>query len=146
VEQRSKLDLNNLMKYVSPQDLKSFGLIPEIIGRLPVVTSLQPLDRDALRNILTEPKNSLIRQYKTMMLMDGIDFNIDNDALELIADVALKIGTGARGLRSMMESILNEFVFDLSDSSDNNREFTVTKDDVIAKINKRYSTYFEKAA
>ena len=145
-----KVDVNTddfePFEYLSQDDLRKFGMIPEFIGRFPVIANVNQLKKEDLVKILTEPKNSLIRQYKTMMLMDGIDFNIDNDALELIADVALKIGTGARGLRSMMESILNEFVFDLSDASDNNREFTVTKEDVIAKINKRYSTYFEKAA
>ena len=106
-----KIDKNDLMQYIVPQDLKSFGLIPEIIGRLPVLTHLNPLDREALEKILTEPKNSIIRQYKKLFEMDGVSLEFESKALEAIADLTLERKTGARGLRSIFESVLNELMF-----------------------------------
>ena len=117
VEQRSKVDLNNLMKYVSPQDLKSFGLIPEIIGRLPVVTSLQPLDREALRNILTEPKNSIVRQYTKIFKLDGVDLTFQPEVLDFIVDKAIEFKLGARGLRSIVETIMIDAMYEIPSSS-----------------------------
>lgn len=141
------IDVNNEdfkpFEYLSQDDLKKYGMIPEFIGRFPVISNVNDLKKEDLVKILTEPKNALVKQYKNMMLLDGINLEIDHDALELVADIALKIGTGARGLRSMMESILNEFVFDLADG-EGERDVTITKDDVLEKINKRYSTYLEK--
>ena len=110
-KQNEEIDRNNLMQYISPQDLKSFGLIPEIIGRLPVLAYLEPLDRKALRNILTEPKNSLIRQYIKLFELDGIKLSFDEGALEFIVDKALEFKLGARGLRSICESIMIDAMF-----------------------------------
>lgn len=102
----------NLMRYVMPQDLKSFGLIPEIIGRLPVLTSLDPLDRDALRRILTEPKNAIIRQYKKMFELDGVTLEFTPEALDEIVDKAIEYKLGARGLRSIVETIMVDAMFE----------------------------------
>ena len=134
-------------EYMSQDDLRKFGMIPEFIGRFPVLANVNELKKEDLVRIHTEPKNALVKQYQTMMLLDGINLHIDNDALELVADIALKIGTGARGLRSMMESILNEFVYELSDNTEETeRDVNITKADVESKINKRYSTYLDKKA
>ena len=109
----AQIDRKNLMQYVAPQDLKSFGLIPEIIGRLPVLTYLDPLDRDALRQILTEPKNSIIKQYIKLFAMDEIALTFDDDALEYIVDKAIEFQLGARGLRSICEVIITDAMFEL---------------------------------
>ncbi len=106
------LDRNNMLQYISPQDLKSFGLIPEIIGRIPVLTYLEPLDRETLRSILTEPKNSLIKQYVKLFKLDDIELSFDEDALQFIVDKAIEFKLGARGLRSICESIMNDAMFD----------------------------------
>ena len=108
VQNQQRIDTKNLMKYIVPQDLKSFGLIPEIIGRLPVLTYLDPLDREALRRILTEPKNSLVKQQIKLFEMDGIKLTFDEEALDYIVDKAVEYKLGARGLRSIMESIMIE--------------------------------------
>lgn len=113
VGKRERIDNNNLMKYVSPQDLKSFGMIPEIVGRLPVVTYLQPLDRTALRNILTEPKNSLVRQYEKLFAIDGVSLSFQPAVLDYVVDKAIEFKLGARGLRSIMEAIMMDVMFDL---------------------------------
>ncbi len=109
---KDKIDFDNLLQYVAPQDLKSFGLIPEIIGRLPILTHLDPLDRAALRRILTEPKNSLIKQYVKMFKLDGIDLVIEDDVLEFIVDKAVEFKVGARGLRSICETILMDKMYE----------------------------------
>lgn len=126
VQNVARIDKENLMKYIQPQDLKSFGLIPEIIGRLPVLTYLNPLDRKALRAILTEPRNSLVRQQKKLFGMDGIDLEFDEDALEFIVDKAVEYKLGARGLRSILESIMITPQFELP--SKGIKKFTVTLD------------------
>ena len=108
-----RIERENLLQYVAPQDLKSFGLIPEIIGRLPVLAYLDPLDRNTLRNILTEPKNSIIKQYKKLFEIDGIELEFDNEALDYIVDKAVEFKLGARGLRSICESIMNDAMFDM---------------------------------
>lgn len=100
------MDRNNLLKYITPTDLKSFGLIPEIIGRLPILTYLNPLDRSTLRNILTEPKNSIIKQYIKLFAMDDIELTFDEDVFEFIVDKALEFKLGARGLRSIVEAVM----------------------------------------
>ena len=116
VQNTMKIDKDNLMRYILPQDLKSFGLIPEIIGRLPILTYLNPLDREALRRILTEPKNSIIRQYQKMMDMDGVKMDIDAEALEYIVDKAMEYKLGARGLRSIVEGILRDVLYEIPSS------------------------------
>ena len=126
VQNAMRLDPNNLMQYIVPQDLKSFGLIPEIIGRLPVLTYLQKLDREALRRILVEPKNSIIKQNAKLLEMDGIKLTFAPDALEYIVDKAVDYKLGARGLRSIVESIMRDAMFELPSSK--KKEFEVTKD------------------
>ena len=108
----AKIDKANLMKYILPQDLKSFGLIPELIGRLPVLTYLNPLDREALEKILTEPKNSIVRQYVKLFEMDGISLSFTEDALQAIVDKAMEYKLGARGLRSIVENVMMDMMFD----------------------------------
>ena len=143
VEQRSKVDLNNLMKYVSPQDLKSYGLIPEIIGRLPVVTSLQPLDREALRNILTEPKNSIVRQYIKIFKLDGVDLTFQPEVLDFIVDKAIEFKLGARGLRSIVETIMIDAMYEIPSSA--KKSYTVTLDYAKSQLDKADGAVFEKA-
>ena len=113
-----KVDESNLLKYIIPKDLKEFGLIPEIIGRLPVLTHMDPLDADTLRAILTEPKNSIIKQYKKLFEMDNIDFSINENALGYIVDKAVEYKLGARGLRSLCEAILTDAMFELPGSNE----------------------------
>jgi ATP-dependent Clp protease ATP-binding subunit ClpX len=108
-----RIDEENLLQYVLPTDLKSFGLIPEIIGRLPALTFMRPLDRKTLRMILTKPKNAIIKQYTKLFDMDGIDFNIDDEALDFIVDKAVEYKLGARGLRSLCEEILTDAMFEM---------------------------------
>ena len=119
-KQNDEIDRDNLLQYISPQDLKSFGLIPEIIGRLPVLAYLEPLDRQTLRNILTEPKNSLIKQYTKLFELDNIELSFDEDALEFIVDKALEFKLGARGLRTICESIMIDAMFDSPSEEINN--------------------------
>ena len=107
------VDKHNLLQYIAPQDLKSFGLIPEIIGRLPILTYLEPLDREALRRILTEPKNSIIKQYVKLFKMDEIELTFDEDVLEYIVDKAIEFKLGARGLRSITETIMMDEMFEM---------------------------------
>ena len=126
VQNVRKIDKDDLMKYVSPQDLKSFGLIPEIIGRLPVLTYLNPLDRKALERILVEPKNSMIKQYKKLFEMDGMTLTFDDDALDLMVDKAVEYKLGARGLRSIVESIMMDAMFEMP--SKKVKEFRVTRE------------------
>ena len=113
VQNVRNIDKSDLMKYILPQDLKSFGLIPEIIGRLPVLTYLNPLDRAALRKILVEPKNSIVKQYIKLMEMDGIELSFDEDALDCIVDKAVEYKLGARGLRSIVEAIMMDAMFEI---------------------------------
>jgi ATP-dependent Clp protease ATP-binding subunit ClpX len=126
VQNVSKIDKKDLMKYVQPQDLKSFGLIPEIIGRLPVLTYLNPLDREALEKILTEPKNSIIRQYQKLYEMDGVTLTFDKEALDVMVDKAVEFKLGARGLRSIVESVMMDAMFDMP--SKKVKKFEVTAD------------------
>lgn len=123
----------NLLEYVTPQDLKSFGLIPEIVGRLPILTYLKPLDAKALRRILTEPNNAIVRQYKKLFAMDGIELSFDDDALDLIVEKAEEFKLGARGLRSLVETVMMEPMFELPSSK--KKEFTVTREFAMDKIN-----------
>ena len=118
VQNKMSIDKSDMMQYIMPQDLRSFGLIPEIIGRLPILTSLRPLDRSALRNILTEPKNSIIKQYIKLMEMDGVELEFDDETLEYIVDTAVEYKLGARGLRSIVETIMMEKMFEIPSSGE----------------------------
>ena len=120
---KEKVDKDNLLQYISPQDLKGFGLIPELIGRLPVLTHLKPLDKEALRQILTEPKNSLTKQYVKLFEMDGITLSIHDEVLDYIVEKAIDFKLGARGLRSICETIMIDAMFDGPSDSENNKEF-----------------------
>ena len=124
VQNKMSIDKSDMMQYIMPQDLRSFGLIPEIIGRLPILTSLRPLDRTALRNILTEPKNSIIKQYVKLMEMDGVALTFDDKALEYIVDTAVEYKLGARGLRSIVETIMMEKMFEIPSSGVKTCEIT----------------------
>ena len=134
VQNKQKIDTADLMQYVEPQDLKSFGLIPEVIGRLPVLTYLKPLNREALRNILTEPKNSITKQYTKLFALDGIKLTFEPEVLDYVVDRAVEYKLGARGLRSIVESIMTEAMFEAP--SDNRKEFTVTLDYARAQFEK----------
>ena len=116
VENTARVDKNNLMQYIAPMDLKSFGLIPEIVGRLPILTHLEPLDRTDLRSILTEPKNSVIKQYIKLMEMDGVTLSFEEEALDYIVDKAVEYRLGARGLRSLVEAIMMDSMFEIPSS------------------------------
>ena len=124
--QQQKVDRERLLHYVAPQDLKSYGLIPEIIGRLPILTNLEPLDRSALLRILTEPKNAIVKQYKKMFAMDDVELSFNEDALEYIVDKAIEYQLGARGLRSIVESIMIDAMFELPSSGE--KSFIVSKE------------------
>lgn len=134
----AKLDKDNLLQYVAPQDLKSFGLIPEIIGRLPVLTYLEPLDKVALRNILTEPKNALVKQYAKLLKMDNVALSFEPEMLDYIVDKAFENKLGARGLRGLMEMVMTDLMFEMPDNKDANaaHAFTVTKQYAMEKIEK----------
>lgn len=122
------IDLKNLYKYITPQDLRSFGLIPELIGRLPVVTHLNPLDREALISILTEPKNSLIKQYQKLFEYEDIKLEFDKEVLEFIVDKAMEFKLGARGLRSICEAIMIDAMFEVPSEKGQNKELYITLD------------------
>ena len=126
VQNLKKIDASDLMQYVEPQDLKSFGLIPEIIGRLPVLTYLKPLDRTALRNILTEPKNSIIKQYIKLFSLDDIALTFNDDVLDYIVDQAVEYKLGARGLRSIVETIMMDAMYEAPSSQE--KTLTITLD------------------
>ena len=123
---KSKVEREKLLHYVAPQDLKSYGLIPEIIGRLPILTNLEPLDRDALRRILTEPKNAITKQYEKLFGMDGIKLTFDDDTLDFIVDKAIEYKLGARGLRSIVETIMIDAMYEMP--STKKKSYVVKKD------------------
>ena len=125
IEKREQIDFKNLMQYISPQDLKSFGLIPEIIGRLPIVTYLEPLDKAALRQILTEPKNSIIKQYIKLFSYDGVELSFQLEVLDFIVDKAIEFKLGARGLRSIVESIMMDVMFEIPSTEKKKLEITL---------------------
>lgn len=139
-----KVDRNNLYQYVAPQDLRSFGLIPEIVGRLPILTYLVPLEREALRRILTEPRNSIIKQYQKLFLMDGIKITFPEETLFLIVDKAIEFNLGARGLRSLCETVMIDLMFEMP--SGNKKEFIVTPELAATKINKANALRFQVAS
>ncbi len=133
-ESTSRLDRENMLQYIAPQDLKSFGLIPEIIGRLPVLTYLNPLDRGALRLILTEPKNSMINQYIKLFHMDGIELSFSDEVYDYIVDKAVEFKLGARGLRAIAETIMMEAMYDMPSSQQ--KKFVITKDYALKQLEK----------
>lgn len=132
-QEKDKLDTDNFLKYVSPIDLRTFGLIPELIGRVPVLVHLDPLDGKALRSILTEPKNALFKQYKKIFKADGIALSFDDDAIDYIVEKAIEYKLGARGLRSICETIMTDAMFNLPSEKDVT-EFRVTRDFVHEKL------------
>ena len=143
VQNVRNIDKADLMKYILPQDLKSFGLIPEIIGRLPVLTHLNPLDRTALRNILTEPKNSIIKQYVKLFAMDGIELSFQDQVLDFIVDKAMEYKLGARGLRSIVETIMMDAMFEVP--SKKTKHYEVTLDYARQQVDKAGMSRLESA-
>jgi len=135
-----RLDESNILRFVSQQDLKSFGLIPELIGRLPLLTYLNPLDRETLKRILTEPKNALVKQYKKLFKMEDVELSFTPDAIDYIVDQAVDFGLGARGLRSICESIVTDIMYEIP-SNKSIKEFTMTED--YARNKFEGSTFFE---
>jgi len=135
-EKKRKQQRDNLMRYVLPQDLKSFGLIPEIIGRLPILTSLDPLDRTALRRILTEPKNAITRQYTKMLELDGKKLEFTEDALDMIVNKAIEYKLGARGLRSIVETVMVDIMYEAP--STDNKTVTVDADYIVTQLDKAH--------
>ncbi len=127
-----RIERENLLQYIAPQDLKSFGLIPEIIGRLPVLVHLDPLDKSALRDILTEPKNSVIKQYKKLFRIDKIELEFEENALQYIVEKAVEFKLGARGLRSICESIMNDAMFEMP--SEKGKSLLITRDYAKSKL------------
>ena len=126
-QKAQSFDKNDLLKYIAPQDLKSFGLIPEIVGRLPILTYLKPLDKTALRNILVQPKNAITKQYQKLLAMDGVELVFEDDALDFIVDKAIEFKLGARGLRSLTETIMMDVMYDIPSRQEDNKRFVVTK-------------------
>ena len=143
VQNVAKIDKKDLMQYILPQDLKSFGLIPEIIGRLPVLTYLNPLDREALRKILVEPKNSIVKQYQKLFEMDGIKLKFDEEALDYIVDKAVEYKLGARGLRSIVEAVMMDAMFEIP--SEKVKSFTVTLEYTKEQLDKSHLGQLETA-
>ena len=131
-QDRQTIDKDNLLQYVSAMDLRGYGLIPEIIGRLPVITYLDPLDRDALKRILTEPKNAILRQYERIFALDGMKLIIDDEVLDVIVDTSIKNKLGARGLRSICEQIMNDAMYEAPSSR--KKTFHLTKDYALSKL------------
>lgn len=131
-QSRKGIDKDNFLQYVAPQDLKSFGLIPEIIGRLPILTHLEPLDRDALRRVLTEPKNAITKQYQKLFAMDGVDLEFTEDALDMIVDKAIEYKLGARGLRSIVETIMMDAMFEIPSSDE--KKLIITAEYTLDKL------------
>jgi ATP-dependent Clp protease ATP-binding subunit ClpX len=140
-----EIDKGNLLQYVSPQDLKAFGLIPELIGRLPVLTYLKPLDRQALRSILTEPKNALIKQYVHLFKMEGVNLEITDEVMDLIVNKALEFKLGARGLRGICEAIMVDFMYDMPGEENNPKDLVVTLDYALEKLNSARLTQLKVA-
>ena len=138
---KQKIERDNMMKYVAPQDLRSFGLIPEIIGRLPILTHLEPLDRNTLRRILTEPKNAIIKQYVKLFKMDGVKLEFVPEALDYIVDKAIEFKLGARGLRTIVETIMVDLMFEIP-SKKEVRKFSVTKDYAARRLENAHLEHF----
>ncbi len=127
------IDRDNMLKYVQPQDIRSFGIIPELVGRLPVLTHLEPLSREALRNILTEPKNAIVSQYKAMFRMDGAELEFADETLDYIVDKAVEFKLGARGLRSICEAVMKDLMYEIPSSTE--KHIVVTRDYAAEQVN-----------
>ncbi|MBW6497331.1 MAG: ATP-dependent Clp protease ATP-binding subunit ClpX [Bacteroidales bacterium] len=136
VNKSEQIDRDNMLQYIAPQDLKSFGLIPELVGRLPVLTYLNPLDREVLRAILTEPRNSLIKQYVRLFELDNIQLRIEDDVLDFVVDKAIEFKLGARGLRSICEVIMLDAMFEIPSSAKPEKEFRITLEYATKKLSK----------
>ena len=143
-ENEAMIDTENLLQYISPQDLKSFGLIPELIGRMPVVSHLNPLNRIALKKILTEPRNALIKQYQKLFEMEGINLIFDKKAIDIIVDRAMEFKLGARGLRSICEAIMLDAMFEFP-SDESKKELKITASYVKAQLSRVSSTKLKVA-
>ena len=143
-ENKAVIEKDNLLQYISPQDLKSFGLIPELIGRMPIVTHLNPLDRAALKKILTEPRNALIKQYQKLFEMDNATLTFDKKAIDIIVDKAMEFKLGARGLRSICEAIMLDAMFEFP-SDKSKRELRITSDYVKSQLTKLSFTRLKAA-
>jgi len=135
-KQKDKIDRDNLLQYIAPQDLKSYGLIPEIIGRIPVLTYLEPLSKEALKSILTEPKNSIVKQYKKLFELDGIELKFQDDVYELIVEKAIEYKLGARGLRSICEAIMRDVMYETPSKKSKEKEIEITYKYAKDKLNK----------
>ena len=133
-QKSQKVDKNDLLRYIAPQDLKSFGLIPEIIGRLPILTYLQPLGKEALRKILTEPKNAITKQYQKLLEMDGVTLRFEDAALDYIVDKAVEYKLGARGLRGLTETIMIDLMYEIPEKK--LTQYTVTREYAEQKLQK----------
>lgn len=127
-DSKDRVDKENLLEFINPADLKTFGLIPELLGRFPVLTYLEPLDKAALRRILTEPKNALVKQYVKLFKIDGIDLTFEDGALDFIVDKAMEFKLGARGLRSLCEAVLTDAMFEIPSSTEKHTSFIVTEE------------------
>lgn len=136
-----EIDRDNLLQYITPADIKKFGLIPEIVGRFPILTYLNPLDRGTLRRILTEPKNSLVKQFVKLFDMDGIKLSFEEEVLDFIVDKSIEFRLGARGLRSIVEAVLNDAMFDMP-SEEDKKELVITKAYAEEKIDKELRNNF----
>ncbi len=145
VNKKKRIDRDNILQYVAPQDLKSYGLIPELVGRLPVLTYLNPLDRDALRLILTEPRNSLIKQYHKLFEMDKRELKIDDDVLDFVVEKAIEFKLGARGLRSICEHIMLDAMYDIPSSKDKKQTFHLTLDYAHQRLEKTVGSHLRVA-
>tara|TARA_B100000945_G_C20377357_1_gene595303 strand:+ start:104 stop:1336 length:1233 start_codon:yes stop_codon:yes gene_type:complete len=143
-QERRIVDKENLLKYISPQDLKSFGLIPELIGRMPIVSHLNPLDKNALMQILTEPRNALVKQYQKLFEMEGVSLNFDKRALAMIVDKAMEFQLGARGLRSICEAIMLDAMFELP-SDKHKKDLQITPSYVKSQFSKLSFTKLKAA-
>ena len=133
---RGMVDKDNLLQYVLPQDLKKFGLIPELVGRFPVLSFLNPLDKEALKRILSEPKNALTKQYQKLFFMDNVNLEFESEALDVVVDKAVEYKLGARGLRSIMESIMTDIMYEIPSKHNTTQTMTITKEMALEKINK----------
>lgn len=132
---RTTIDKTNLLQYVLPQDLKKFGLIPELVGRFPVLSYLNPLDKEALRKILSEPKNALVKQYQKLFQMDNIQLEFDDEALDVVVEKAVEYKLGARGLRSIMETIMTDIMYEIPGKRKTTKKMVITKELVLDKLN-----------
>lgn len=132
---RTTIDKTNLLQYVLPQDLKKFGLIPELVGRFPVLSYLNPLDKEALRKILSEPKNALVKQYQKLFQMDNIQLEFDDEALDVVVGKAVEYKLGARGLRSIMETIMTDIMYEIPGKRKTTKKMVITKELVLDKLN-----------